>query len=259
LKTCGLLGRNIQYSKSPELHNNYYKENNLDLEYRLFDIKEEELDKFILNLHREGIIGFNVTIPYKESIIKYLSEVRYPADMIKAVNTVLVLKDKLIGYNTDYYGFKKSLEENQVSVAEKNALIIGSGGSAKCVYYALLDYGIKEVDVVSRDYNKAKKSMPENCNIVANNGMIRLEKYDIIINCTPLGGSNYPEDSPLDLKGIKEDTVVYDLNYIPEESKLLLQAKELGGKTINGTSMLKYQAYYAIDIWCTENIIKGEK
>lgn len=259
MKTCGILGKNIQYSKSPELHNSYYKKNNLDLQYKLFDLKEEELDNFILNLHREGIIGFNVTIPYKESIIKYLSEVKYPADKIKAVNTVLVLKDKLIGYNTDYQGFKKSLEEKQVDLAGKNALIIGSGGSAKCIFYVLIDSGIIEVDVLTRNFNKAKKSMPKNCNIVENNGIIALEKYDIIINCTPLGGSNYPNITPLNLKGIKEGTVVYDLNYVPEESRFLLQAKELGGKIINGTSMLKHQAYHAIDIWCAENILKGEK
>jgi len=254
LKICGLLGENIHYSKSPEIHNNYYKENNLDLEYRLFDIKEEELEEFVSNLQKKNIAGFNVTIPYKESIVKYLSEVKYPADRIKAVNTVLVLKNKLIGYNTDYYGFKKSLEEKQVPLAGKNALILGSGGSAKCVYYVLLDSGIKEVDVLSRNYCKAKKTMPKNCNVIENNGMITLSKYDIIINCTPLGGSNYAEATPLDLKGIKEGTVVYDLNYIPEETRFLLQAKELGGKIINGKLMLKYQAYHAIDIWSTENI-----
>jgi len=259
LKKCGLLGRNIQYSKSPDIHNDFYLKNNLHMEYELYDVQEEELNIFISNLRKNDIIGFNVTIPYKEIIIKYLSEIVYPADRIKAVNTVLVLKDKLIGYNTDYNGFIKSLEENEVSVKDKNALIIGSGGSAKCVFYALKDLNIKEVDVLSRNYNRAINSMPMGCNIITKNGTIELEKYDIIINCTPLGGANFISEVPLCVKGIKKDTVVYDLNYIPEKSKLLLEAEKCGGKIINGTAMLKYQAYYAIDIWIAENYTRGNK
>lgn len=259
MKKCGLLGKNIQYSKSPDIHNNFYLENNIKLKYELYDFTEEELNNFILNLRKNDIIGFNVTIPYKETIIRYLSDIVYPADRIRAVNTVLVLKDKLIGYNTDYNGFIKSLEENQVSVKDKNALIIGSGGSAKCVFYALKDLNIKEIDVLSRNYSKAINSMPMGCKVITKNGTIELEKYDIIINCTPLGGANFPDETPLCVKGVKKDTVVYDLNYTPEKTKFLLQAEKFGAKIINGKAMLKYQAYYAIDIWITENYTRGNK
>lgn len=255
MKKCGLLGKNIKYSLSPIIHNNYYKENNLDLGYELFDIEEKELPIFIKNLKNSSMIGFNVTIPYKEKIVEFLDEIKYPADILKSVNTVLVKEEQLIGFNTDYFGFIASLKENSIDVDGKAALVLGLGGAAISVILALQDLNIKHIEVMVRRVEKAKNKLDKNSifnkvkeikNICETVGM---SKYNIIINCTPIGGANYEGQSPIELKGIKAGTVVYDLNYSPEKSKLLSDAEKMGAVIINGKKMLLEQAIKAINIW----------
>ena len=247
MKSCGLIGEHIKYSKSPIMHNTYYKENDISLEYKIFDLRKDELPYFIKNLSNTDIIGFNVTIPYKEAIMKYLTKIHYIAERIGAVNTVLVKGDELIGYNTDYYGFIDSLKETNLQSC--SALIIGNGGSAKCVYHALKDLGLDDIDCLVRNKPKAILEMPENCNVLEIIKVTEFSKYDIIINCTPLGGANYSNISPVELGGIRKGIIVYDLNYIPNKSRLLMKAEKLGALTKNGDEMLKYQAGYAIKIW----------
>lgn len=254
---CGLLGRNIQYSKSPEIHNDYYREHNIELQYRLFDIEENELSKFIASLSENNIIGFNVTIPYKQAILKYLSGVIEPADSIGAVNTVLRKEDKLIGFNTDYLGFIGGLKEKNVDVNGKSALIIGAGGAAKCAFWALKSMGAERIEILSRKPEQAKQKFPYSDRTFNFEDYIDLKQYNIIVNCTPLGGPNNLERLPVALDGLKKDTVVYDLNYIPKKTRFLEEAEKLGAVIINGETMLKQQAYEAIEIW-KANIERGD-
>ena len=246
---CGLLGNNIQYSKSPSLHNTFYKKNNINLQYKLFDLKKVELPYFVKTLSNNKIIGFNVTIPFKEVIMGYLTKVHYMAERIGAVNTVVVKGDELIGYNTDYYGFIDSLKE--INIKEGSALIIGNGGSAKCVYHAMKYLGVSTIDCLGRNKTKAISEMPKGCNIYEFHQVTEFSKYDIIINCTPLGGANSSDISPVELNGIRKGILVYDLNYIPIKSKFLMEAEELGALIKNGDAMFKYQGNYAIKIWCS--------
>ena len=256
LNFCGLIGENIQYSKSPIIHNKFYKQNNIQLEYKIFDLKKDDLPYFIENLNKNKIVGFNVTIPFKEIIMKHLTKVDFMAERIGAVNTVVVNQDELTGYNTDYYGFIDSLKG--INTKGCAVLIIGNGGSARCVYYALKDLGVGVISCLARNKAKAIIQMPDDCNVLEIGYEIQFSRYDLIINCTPLGGANYREASPVVLKDIRQDVLVYDLNYIPNTSKLLMKAKELGALTKNGDEMLNYQADYTIKIWCS-NLYKGGK
>lgn len=249
MKTCGLLGQNISYSKSPIIHNEYYRLKNYELNYKIFDLKEEEILDFINNLKKNNIIGFNVTIPYKEKIMKYLSKITYPADKINAVNTVLVSEEGLIGYNTDYSGFARSLQIENLKINNGRALIIGAGGSAKAVYHGLLDLNCKCIDVTNRSADKAYKYFGAYCNIIQIDLLKDLSKYDIIVNCTPLGGKNHINSIPIVVQSIKKGCIAYDLVYNPVETRFLYEAKKYGAIAINGENMLKFQAYEAADIW----------
>lgn len=249
MQYSGLLGCNIKYSMSPEIHNSYYKKNNIELRYELFDIKEKYILKFINNLRINKIVGFNVTIPYKQIIMKYLTSVEDTSAKIGAVNTVAVTDENLIGYNTDYFGFIKSLKDNGIIVNGLNALIIGWGGAAKCIAQALTDLKVKNIVVLVRNPEKV------NCkfNVLNMQDINDLGFYDMIINCTPLGGANYPTETPIKLNNIKIGALAYDLNYNPTKSKFLVEAEKNGASIMNGREMLVNQAYYSIDIW-TENL-----
>lgn len=248
MKTCGLLGRHIQYSLSPKIHNDYYLANNIPLKYEIFDFDFKQLNNFIMNIKNRNIIGFNVTIPYKEKIVEYVHELKYPANILKAVNTVSISTNgKMYGYNTDYFGFIQSLKDNHINVRDKRALIIGTGGAAKAVYLALKDEKIKSIDILSRNIEKAKDFFLQST-FVEYHSISSLKKYDIILNCTPLGNINFNK-KPIDLIDFNDNLIIYDLNYIPEKSELLIDAESKGLIIINGMSMLVNQAIYSINIW----------
>lgn len=263
MKFVGLLGNNIGYSKSPNIHNKYYKSNNVDFYYKLFDIEKKDIDDFIEGLKENNIMGFNVTIPYKQYIIKYLDKIEYPADKINAVNTVVLCNEQLIGYNTDYYGFVKSLEDRDINVENFNALIIGNGGAAKAVFYALKDLKVKSIDIIGRDVIKIKNEFSEANNIYSLNKKLNLSKhlikYDLIINATPLGGSNFNDIIPIEFTQLDKDTIVYDLNYTPEKTRFLMEAEKCGATIINGMDMLLNQGYKAIEIWLSNTRKQGDK
>lgn len=150
------------------------------------------------------------------------------------MNTVAVQEDKLIGYNTDYIGFIKSLQYYNIQVKNFKCLIIGSGGSAKCIYYALKELNARDICIVSRNPEKARLKFEKKVKILNIKDENKLDRYDLIVNCTPIGGPNLKEQKPIELKEIKKNCVVYDLNYTPKRSKLLKEAKENGAFIING-------------------------
>lgn len=244
----GLLGKNIKYSLSPLIHNKKYKEDSIPLEYKIFDVDENSLDIFV-NKAKKDLIGFNVTIPYKESIIKYLDGIEYPANKIGAVNTVVNVNSKLIGYNTDYFGFILSLEKENIKLNGKNALIIGSGGAAKAIIYALKDLKIKTIDIALRNEQSIREHKAYISKTINIHEEFDLTEYDIIINCTPISGANHPNETPISIKKCNSKKIFYDLNYEPKNTLFMKVGEEYGCRVLNGYSMLLYQGYKAIEIW----------
>lgn len=237
-KIYGLIGRNISYSFSRKYFLNKFIEDVLiDHDYRNFDIQEIEDFEDLLTLNH--LAGFNVTIPYKQAILPYLDEVNKKAAKIGAVNTIKITKKgKLIGYNTDEYGFRKSLKP-LLKEKHKNALILGTGGASKAVAYALKKLDIKH-QFVSRNGLLNYDNLTEEI----------IERHLIIINCTPLGTFPKIEAHPqIPYNGIGKDHILYDLIYNPEETTFLKKGKERGATTCNGYQMLVLQAEKAWEIW----------
>lgn len=241
-KKYGLVGRNISYSFSKKYFTDKFTSYHFDnCEYLNFDIPSiKEFPKIISE--NKGLKGLNVTIPYKLDILPYLDSLSKNAKRIGSVNTILITKNKkLKGYNTDYYGFKKSLEP-LLKAHHTKALILGSGGASKGVAFALKKLKI-EYDFVSRNPDEFQIAYDEIDASI-------FEEYTIIINTTPLGTFPNIEQYPqLDYKLFTKKHIAFDLVYNPEETLFLKQAKEHGAITKNGYEMLVLQAEKSWQIW----------
>ncbi|WP_339836241.1 shikimate dehydrogenase [uncultured Flavobacterium sp.] len=241
-KKYGLVGKDISYSFSKKHFTEKFTAYHFDnCEYLNFDISsiKEFPEIFAKN---KGLKGLNVTIPYKEEIIPYLDSLSKNAKKIGSVNTIVINKQKkLIGYNTDFYGFKKSLKPLLESHHTK-ALILGTGGASKGIAFALKKLNI-EYDFVSRNPNEFQISYDEIDSAL-------FEDYSIIINTTPVGTFPNIEDCPkFDYSLLSKKHIAFDLVYNPEESMFLKKAKEQGAITKNGYDMLVFQAEKSWKIW----------
>ncbi len=238
----GLLGRNISYSFSRGYFTHFFREEGLThCSYENFDLREIT-DLETLLKEEQDLKGLNVTIPYKQQIIPFLHRLHPDAREIGAVNTVKFTKTGLEGYNTDAYGFRKSLEPFLEKKGYRKALILGTGGASLAVAYSL-----KKLDIpyhlVSRNPGKDQWSYSEL------NGE-RIREHQLIINCTPLGTFPRIEEKPeIPYGEISEDHLLYDLVYNPEKSAFLKEGEKRGAQTINGMAMLEYQAQKAWEIW----------
>ncbi len=241
MKTYGLIGKNISYSFSKKYFTEKFKQEGLSsLKYVNFDIQDISEAEVILS--DTAVAGLNVTIPYKETIIPLLDGLSHEASTIGAVNTIQFLDDgRKIGYNTDYIGFKESLTP-LLRPHDTKALILGTGGAAKAVAYALDELNISFLKV-SRQKNERQISYEEITPEI-------LKSYTIIINCTPIGTfPNKENNMPISTRYFTSDHLVYDLIYNPEMTVFLHKAKEKGAIVKNGYEMLKIQAESAWKIW----------
>ena len=214
---CGLLGRTLGHSYSPQIHNML-----ADYGYRLFEIEPDALRAF---LHSGEFSGLNVTIPYKKTVIPFCDSLSDRAKQLGAVNTLVRRDGKLIGHNTDYFGFLSMVQKCGVSVFEKKALVLGSGGASATAVAVLQELGAK-VTVISR-------SGPDNYD-----NLDRHADAALIVNATPVGMYPNTEHAPVDLNGFTKLECVLDLIYNPANTKLLQQAQDKGIPCQNGLWML---------------------
>lgn len=249
-----VIGHPIKHSMSPVMHNSAFKYLGMDCSYVALDIKPEGIEHFIKSLRYSNILGVNVTIPHKSAVINYLDELSEEAKFLKAVNTIRINEDKLIGYNTDVYGFEKCLEG--IDVAKSSALLIGSGGAGRAVAYALCKLNVKELFITNRTEEKAKdliKSLTDvfkkDIRLIPFNRLESLGRMDIIVNATPLGMEGIEEELYIPYSLIGEGTTAIDLVYNPPKTKFLKIAESLGAKTLNGIKMLVYQGAESFKIW----------
>lgn len=244
-KHFGLIGKHLSHSFSKS----YFAEkfNALKLtnySYVDFEFQDEsELADFLLDAVYK-LDGFNVTIPYKECIIPYLDELHEIADSVQVVNTVKIVNNKLIGYNTDIYGFLQAYSSCLHS-AQKKALLLGTGGASKSVAFALQSLGLT-VTFVSR--NSVQTGVLSYSEI--NNETI--QSHQIVVNCTPVGTFPNTDEYPnIPYEYLTKNHTVLDLIYNPTETLFLNKAKEKGATTKNGLLMLQFQADKAWEIWNT--------
>lgn len=225
----GLLGRKLGHSYSPQIHALLG-----DYKYPLYEKEPEEIEEFMTS---DGFDGMNVTIPYKETVIPYMSQLSDTAKKIGSVNTVTRLPDgTLYGDNTDYYGFSYLLDSAGFDVKDKKVIVLGNGGASKTVVCVCTDKGAKEVTVISR------RSETDNYNNISKHS-----DADYIINTTPVGMYPNNGESPIDLGIFKNCKGVADLIYNPSKTQLLLDAQRLSIPAVNGLTMLCAQGVKAAE------------
>ena len=229
----GLLGERLEHSLSPRINKIILEKNNTEGAYKLFEIPNDKLGDFVNAIKLLKIKGFNVTIPYKESIIKYLDNISDEAARIGAVNTVMLKDNKLYGYNTDYFGIHIMLKSKNISIKNKTAVVLGAGGACKA-------------DI---NLNKDNKKI----SIINYNDLINIKGY-LIINTTPVGMFPKIYDSAVNKEVIKNFEVVVDLVYNPMKTKFLQFAKEEGKVAIGGLLMLVGQAVKSQSIFNDKEI-----
>ncbi len=234
---CGLLGRKLGHSYSPQIHAQLG-----DYDYHLYEVEPDDLADFLRN---GDFTGLNVTIPYKKAVIPYLDELSPIAQKLGAVNTVVRREDKLIGHNTDYFGFQTMLRRSGLDVAGKKVLVLGSGGASNTAVAVLRELGANVVVISRNGVNNY-----ENLN--------RHADASIIVNTTPVGMYPKTGDKPLSLTVFHNLEGVLDVIYNPARTELLLEAETLGLAAQNGLLMLVAQAKEAAE-WFTASAIPNEK
>jgi shikimate dehydrogenase len=239
----GLIGKNISYSFSKNFFTRKFEKLGCTTyQYKNYDLPEIEEFPFIIYHKEDEFVGFNVTIPYKQSIIKYLDAVEGDAKKIQAVNTIKVTKENtLIGYNTDVYGFQKSIAP-LLKKHHKKALILGTGGASKAVAYALSKLGIT--------YKFVSRNIIEDGFLYASITQKIIVEYTVIINCTPLGTHpNVDELPPIPYEYITQNHLLFDLIYNPSKTKFLQKGETRNATIKNGLEMLELQAEKSWEIW----------
>ena len=256
-----VIGDPIGHSLSPMIHTTVLDELGIDYEYRKIHVSPQDLEAFMMSDAAKQLNGFNVTMPHKESIVKYMESVDAEAERCGAVNTVRVEKGKFFGYNTDGDGYAKSLAEIGFELAGKRITLLGAGGAAATVMLKAASLGAAKISLL----NRTEATAAELANEVYRKTGVMTEVYplntencrrccadcDILINGTPLGMAGVSadfEDTSF-LEEIGNGGVVSDFIYNPPQTKLLEDAERLGLKTVNGLGMLIYQGIAADEIY----------
>lgn len=238
----GLIGKSLSHSFSKDFFTQKFVELQLtDCSYELYELDDIQQLHVITQL--EGLKGLNVTIPYKQRVIPLLDELDETAKTIGAVNTIKIKDGVLIGYNTDYEGFKISLLDF-IPDTKLKALVFGSGGAARAVCKVLSDLQI-DYALVSRVKSDVTLSYDDLDSTLIND-------HKLLINCTPVGTfPNVNDVIPIPFEGIGKNHFCYDLIYNPTETKFLQKSQKQGASTKNGLEMLHQQAEAAWKIWNT--------
>ncbi|MDD4910569.1 MAG: shikimate dehydrogenase [Candidatus Omnitrophica bacterium] len=253
----GVIGHPVSHSFSAIMHNAAFKEMGIKAEYRLFSVEPPNLPDFMGKVRYLGIRGLNVTLPHKEAVIAFIDELSEDARAIGAVNTIVIEKDRMSGFNTDGAGFLQHLSsEMKFGPVGKAASIVGAGGAARALTYYLAKARTSSISLFDIDQSKCgtlardmSAKFPD-CDIRSYGSIADLpvEKSDLLINATPTG---LHKDDPLiiDIDRLPSRILVYDLLYNPQETRLLREAKRRGFKVTNGLGMLLYQGVLAFEIW----------
>jgi len=260
-KLVGLIGNPVEHTVSPLLHNTISSKLGIDMIYVPMKVEKDGLMDAVSGLKALNFTGFNVTVPYKNEVMKFIDDISKDALLMGAVNTVKIMNGRLYGYNTDGEGFSRSFkEESGTTLKDKKVVMLGAGGAARAIAVKLALEGAKKITVINRTVSKAE----EICQLVNNNlhpvaehygwddveADVSLEESDVIINTTSSGMfpdvNGYPYPKPINFSARQ---IVYDVIYNPSKTRFLEEAERCGCTVINGLGMLFYQGIYAYEIW----------
>lgn len=256
-KVLGVFGHPISHSLSPIIHNAAIEALNVDYIYVPFHVLPGRLSDAVQGIRSLQIVGVNVTIPHKERVIEYLDEVDEVARAIGSVNTIVNEDDRLKGFSTDGPGFLRSVEAEWGKVDGCRVLILGAGGSARAVAFALAEIGC-EIVIANRTYSRAQE-LAESLESTGKNVIaIPLEREavaeaissaDLLVNTTSVGMHPDSDAIPIPPDLIHSGLLVYDLIYNPPRTRLIQEAVARGAKAINGLKMLVYQGALSFEMW----------
>ena len=246
-----VIGNPIKHSLSPSLHNYWFQKNKINCEYKKLKINQYAIKKILAEVRKKEIEGINVTIPFKNVIIKHLDTLRGDALKTSSVNTVYLYKKKLVGDNTDVYGFSSGVIK-KISNRIKTAGIIGAGGVTSSIILALIQKGVKKIYITNRTFSKLKifkKKFKKIVHPVKWDDRYKLfGDVEILINVTSLGMLGQ-KDLKFDFSIFHKKINVVDIVYNPENTRFLKDARKNGHKTFTGLEMFIYQAQKAFYIW----------
>jgi len=252
MKRFAVIGDPIAHSLSPVLHQEVYSQLELDASFERTRVKPDNLHSFMSS---NKLDGFNVTIPHKQSVIPFLDELDESAQIIGAVNCV----HKGKGYNTDWIGFLKAMEINKIDLNGKDCTILGAGGAAKAIAYALTTSNVKSISIINRSQENANQLSQW----IQNNSNIRVTTTtpehlsavaDLFINCTPLGMWPDTEQIPMNMDLVNNNHILVDTIYNPIETQWLKSGNAKGAKTIGGLDMFIAQGLASADIWFKDKV-----
>lgn len=248
----GLIGYPTEHSKSPKIHGYWIEKHGINAEYKLFTTPPTRVRQVVKRLRDKGVLGFNVTVPHKLAVMEFLDEIDPAAQKIGAVNTVTRKGNKLIGSNTDAYGFITNLKEglNDLKPYLEHIVILGAGGATRAAIVALQGAGAKTITLTNRSGDKAEQ--------LASEFGVKAEAWDrrnellseasLLVNTTSLGMEGQPSLS-LDISLLPKAAAVHDIVYTPLETELLKNAHMAGHPVVDGIGMLLYQAQKAFEVW----------
>ena len=257
----GIFGNPVRHSFSPLIHNALFDRFNINAAYLAFEVERHSLGLAFEAMRAMGMRGVNITIPFKEEAVNFIDEM--PEDMdrcVNALNTVVNRDGQLYGYNTDVSGFLIGLKEDlKFNPEAKKAFVLGAGGGARAVVFALARAHADEIMIYNRSTERAEglcdyvsKYFPETAiDVIEDPGLADGRKPDLIVNATSLGMKE-KDAAVFDLKLLTHKTSVYDLVYSPSETPFLKQAKKLGLLHANGLGMLAAQAALSFELWTGE-------
>ena len=248
----GVVGEKLPHTLSPEINKRIFELIDVDAAYKIFEIPKDDIHKLGEALKLLKIKGVNVTIPYKEEVMKQLNYISKEAKDIGAVNTIMLEDGILKGYNSDYFGFKKTLEINNIDVEGKVCVVLGTGGASKALLTCLRDSKVKELYVVTRDKNRSF-NLGEDVKVIDYSDLEKIKGY-VLVNATPVGMYPNVGISPVTKKVVENFDILVDIVYNPKITDFLKTGIECGKKVCGGLYMLVGQAVKSEEIWNKRDI-----
>ncbi len=249
-----VIGHPVAHSRSPLIHKHWLNELKIEGDYVRQDVPPDQIDAFLKNFSASGFVGANVTVPHKEAAFRSLKNADPVAAYLKVANTLWLEEGVLNGMNTDVYGFLAHLDESAPDWNQRTetAIVLGAGGAARAIVYALIERGLEKIFVVNRTLSRAEALAADfGKKIIAADWAAlpkRLREASLLVNATSLGMTGQPP-LEIDLKPMKKDATVYDIVYVPLETPLLAAARKRGLRTVDGLGMLLHQAVPGFERW----------
>lgn len=253
-KRACVIGFPVAHSRSPLIHGYWLREHKIDGDYTRREVKPEEVDVFLKNFSHQNLAGCNVTLPHKEAAARNAAVITPVVRALGVANTLWLADGRLHADNTDVEGFLAHLDDSIPGWSEKakHAVVLGAGGAARSIVYALHERGLQKITIVNRSRDRAEQLVKETKIGATVAGFDQIEALissaDVLVNTTSLGMKGQPPLA-IDLKHLKKGAAVCDIVYVPLETDLLRQARERGHAVVDGLGMLLHQAVPGFERW----------